>query len=245
MSDLSDLRVEPARRVRLAMPAYGAVEDDTHPSVVEGCKALKAAGIEVQFFDAVPGCCYVDYARNLLVERFLRSDATDLVFIDSDVGFEPDALVRLCQSTRPIVAGIYPKKIDPPQWPVRVPAGEIWSDADGLVVCDFVPTGFMRIHRSVFRRMTVPRYKIGAVDLAPRPVTVVIEGSAEVGAFFQCVVENGEYVGEDVEFCRRWQRAGGVVRAFADMELRHSGGGQTWRGNWGQWLLSQKQRAAA
>jgi hypothetical protein len=231
MSDLADLRVEPARRVRIAVPAYTDMEDDTSRSIIVGAKALVAVGIEIDDADTVGGCCYVDYARNELVARFLDSAATDLVFIDSDVGFEPDALLRLCQATRPLVAGIYPKKIDPPQWPVKTPPGEIWADRDGLVVCDFVPTGFMRINRAVFGQIAAPAY--------------MARGFGQpINAYFQCVVKNGEYVGEDVEFCRRWQRSGGLVRAFADMDLRHSGRGHTWRGNWGAWLLSQMQEAA-
>lgn len=227
------MRVPPAQRVRFAVPAYAGIEKDTRDSIIEGAKALAAAGIEIDDADGVGGCCYIDYARNALVERFLRGKATDLVFIDSDVGFDPEALVRLCQATRPLVAGVYPKKCDPPQWPVRTPPGEIWSDADGLVACEFAPTGFMRINRAVFGQLTVPMY------LAP-------EFDTPIGAYFQCVVKNGEYIGEDVEFCRRWQRAGGTVYAFADMELRHTGAGRTWRGNWGTWLRSQmpEQEAA-
>lgn len=226
-----DTRVEPAQCVRFALPAYAGLSSDTKRSILEGAEALVAEGIEIEDADAVGGCCYVDFARNQLVARFLRGRATDLIFIDADVGFDPDALVRLCKATRPLVAGIYPKKVDPPEWPVALDASHVWADADGLVECSMVPTGFMRIHRSVFRALKVPHY------VAPG-----IEGS--VGAYFQCVVRQGVYLGEDVEFCRRYREAGGKVHAFVDMDLRHVGHDRTFRGNWGRWLLDQMKEAA-
>jgi len=225
-----DTRVAPARSVRIAVPAYAGLSDDTRRSIIEGAKALVQAGIEIEDADGVMGCCYVDYARNQLVARFLRGAATDLVFIDSDVGFEPDALLRLCQSTRPLVAGIYPKKIDPPEWPVALDAAEVWSDREGLVECSMLPTGFMRIHRSVFEAMDVPRY--------------AIPGEGEAGAYFQCVVRDGQYIGEDVEFCHRYRALGGKLYAFADMDLRHVGHAKTFRGNWSHWLKEQMKEAA-
>lgn len=223
-------RVEPARLVRFAVPAYAGLSSDTKHSIIEGAKALVAAGIEIEDADAVGGCCYVDYARNQLVARFLRGRATDLVFIDSDVGFEPEALVRLCRATRPLVAGIYPKKIDPPEWPVALDAAEVWSDREGLVECSMLPTGFMRIHRSVFEAMDVPRY--------------AIPDEGEAGAYFQCVVRDGQYIGEDVEFCHRYRALGGKLYAFVDMDFRHVGHVKTFHGNWGRWLREQMKEAA-
>lgn len=52
-------------------------------------------------------------ARNYCVDEFLRSDYTHLMFIDSDICFDPNyvlTLAALCDDTKPIVGGIYPKK---------------------------------------------------------------------------------------------------------------------------------------
>lgn len=223
-------RVEPARSVRIAVPAYAGLCEDTRDSIFRGAQALKDEGIELQDVDVLGGHCYVDRVRCLLVRNFLASDATDLVFIDADVGFEPDSLVRLCTATSPVVAGIYPKKIEPAEWPVTTPQGEIWADRNGLIECHMVPTGFLRINRAVFEAIKVPTF-------------ADIDGDAP--AHFKTEVRDGQYWGEDVEFCRLVREAGIPIKAFAEMDFRHvANDGRVYRGNWGQWLRSQMREAA-
>ncbi|CAB4147834.1 hypothetical protein UFOVP1020_42 [uncultured Caudovirales phage] len=226
------MRVGPARSVRIAVPAYtlDSYVDDAQRSLAAGVMALDAAGIKIEDVDVLQGCCYLDHVRNVLAGRFMRGTATDMIFLDGDVGFEPESLLRLCQVTQPLVAGIYPKKKDPAEWPVNPMAGEIWSDAEGLIACEMVPTGFMRINRLVFEALSdVPTY---AHEDGP------------LKAYFKTEVRDGEYWGEDVEFCRLWREAGGQIKAFAEMELRHTSPTQTYTGNWGQWLRDQMKMAA-
>lgn len=225
------MRVGPARSVRIAVPAYTpeSYVDDAQRSLAAGVMALDAAGIKVEDVDVLQGCCYLDHVRNVLAGRFMRGKATDMIFLDGDVGFEPDSLLRLCQSTQPLVAGIYPKKKDPVEWPVTPTPGPMWSDAEGLIDCQMVPTGFMRINRIVFETIDAPTY---AHEDGP------------LKAYFKTEVRDGDYWGEDVEFCRLWREAGGKVKAFAEMELRHTSPTKTYTGNWGAWLREQIKEAA-
>jgi hypothetical protein len=222
-------RIEPARSVRIAVPAYASLTSDTERSIKEGVAALVGAGIEVQDLDAY-SCCYIDYSRNILAARFMQSPATDLVFIDSDVGFEPEELVRLCVADRPFCAGIYPKKTEPEEYPVAPEGPEIWADKDGFIKCLWMPTGFMRINRAVFEELKVPTY----ADSAGEPVS----------AYFLCSVRDGGYWGEDVEFCRLVREAGGEAVAFSDMTLRHVSQTKTYEGNWGRYLTNRMKEAA-
>lgn len=227
-------RVEPARCVRIAVPTYsGDIFAETQRSLAAGLLALKDAGIEVEEFDVLPGVCYLEHARNVLAARFLQGKATDLIFIDADVGFDGESLLRLCQQTRPLVAGIYPKKLDEPEYPVSVlhPSGEVWMDEDGLVDCWMAPTGFMRINRAVFEGLDVPKYRHPGLDL--------------IGAYFKCEVRDETYWGEDVEFCRLVREAGGTVHAFVEMDFTHSSPTKVYRGNWGNHLRSQTEKEAA
>lgn len=231
---MSVFRVGAARSVRISVPSYtGAPTEIMQRSLADGLMALKGADIHVEEVDILQGCCYLDHSRNVLTDRFLRGKASDMIFLDADVGFEGASLLRLCEATRPLVAGIYPKKTATPEYPVQLPAGEIWADDDGLVECLMVPTGFMRIHRSVFDALTVERY-------------AHLDGM--IGAYFQCVVRDGTYWGEDVEFCRRVRDAGIPIHAIAEMDFEHVAiyeTGQTiYRGNWGRHLLSQLKEAA-
>lgn len=223
------MKVAPARSVRIAVPAYsGDMTAETQSSIYEGVRLISEAGIGIEEFDVLPGVCYLDHARNILVDRFLRGSATDFIFIDADVGFDPESLLALCQAEYPVVAGIYPKKSEKPDWPVLTYPGELIAH-DNLIEVMMVPTGFMRINRAVFEYLDVPSYA---------------NPGGDVRAFFKTEVRDGFYWGEDVEFCRLLREHEIPIKAFADMDFRHvANTGQIFAGNWGKWLLSQRDAA--
>ena len=223
------MNVAPARSVRIAVPAYsGDLTAETKASVFEGVRAISSAGVDIEEFDVLPGVCYLDHARNILVNRFLKGSATDLIFIDADVGFDPESLLALCRVEHPVVAGIYPKKTDKPEWPVLTYPGELIA-YNNMIEVVMAPTGFLRINRAVFEALDVPAY-----DNPDGPMR----------AFFKTDIRDGYYWGEDVEFCRLLREAGIPIKAFADMDFRHvDSKGRIFPGNWGKWLLSQREAA--
>ena len=62
------------------------------------------------FFDFLGNESLVERARNILVARFLASDASHLLFIDADIGFNPDTVFRLLDSRKDVVTAVYAKK---------------------------------------------------------------------------------------------------------------------------------------
>ena len=52
----------------------------------------------------------VTRARNILTAMFLESDCTHLMFIDADIEFEPDSVIRMLAMNKPLIAAAYPKK---------------------------------------------------------------------------------------------------------------------------------------
>jgi hypothetical protein len=49
-------------------------------------------------------------ARNYLVDEFLRSGYTHMMFIDSDIHFNPQDIIALLALDKDVVGGPYPKK---------------------------------------------------------------------------------------------------------------------------------------
>ena len=52
----------------------------------------------------------IQRARNALSNMFLRTDCTHLMFIDSDIRYNPDDIVHMVNADKEVICGIYPKK---------------------------------------------------------------------------------------------------------------------------------------
>lgn len=157
-------------------------------------------------------------ARNYCVDEFLRSDATHLMFIDSDIGFNPNdvlALLTLMTDDSPydVMGGPYPKKcISWEKIKQAVDKGVADNDPNVLekYVGDYVfnprggqkeipigepvevleiGTGFMMVHRRTFAK-----YQQAYPHLSYKPDHVRTEhfdGTREIHAYFDCVIDRG------------------------------------------------------
>lgn len=215
----------------LATSAYSFHPNYTH-SLAAGMQALAHAGIPADLC-IVADNCHVDDARNAMVRQFLMSKATHLVFIDNDVGFPPENLVRLAKHDRDMVAGVYPLKEEGEGYPVRVPSGaELWADSDGLVEVEGLPTGFLKISRSCIEKMIQAygdRQFIGRGQDPNEPPNYIL---------FERTFENGVRYSGDYAFCEKWKRIGGKMYVDPDMYFTHSGT-KEWTGTLGDYWRRQ------
>src|SRR5271165_1850948 len=93
----------------------------------------------------VGGMCFIDLARNKLTQAFLKSDATDLFFIDADVGWDYKSIQRFIEYDEEIVAGLVPKRKIPTFYHDNALTGTIKGT---LIETVEAPTAFMRLKRS-------------------------------------------------------------------------------------------------
>jgi len=191
-------------------------------------------------------------ARNYCVDEFMRSDATHLMFIDSDIGFNPQDILALLammtdESEYEIMGGPYPKKcISWEKIKLAVDKGVADEDPNNLekYVGDYVfnpkgssgeiplgepvevseiGTGFMMIRRSA-----LDKYKEAYPEQSYKPDHVRTEhfdGSREILAYFDCIIdpESKRYLSEDYNFCYHAQKAGMKVWFCPWMRLQHVG----------------------
>ncbi|MGH6737589.1 MAG: hypothetical protein ACREDY_00895 [Bradyrhizobium sp.] len=213
--------------MHIAVPSYsGDITAFTALSLIMATAALSEVGIKWSVA-IQPGVPYLDHARNMLVTKFLENtEATDLLFIDADVAFAPQSAVMIAQATRPFIAGIYPKKMDEPKWPVAFDADRLWSDEDGNLEASMVPTGFLRLNRSVFDAMPSEEY---CDDNGDRWIK-----------HFRCGAWGGKYNGEDPDFCARWRGIGGKIHIIPNLTFSHTGK-KSWEGNWAKWIMDQQK----
>jgi hypothetical protein len=183
--------------------------------------------------------------RNVLCGRFLKSAASHLLFIDSDIGFDPATVLRMLVHDKDVVAAIYPKKhIDWATVRAKIQAGEeteaihsmgldynlnIMSDkvtsadiVNGFARVLDVPTGMMLISRPALERVC-DAYKdtLQCINDIPGSRDVV----PEYVAVFDCMIdpETRRYLSEDYAFCRRAQTVGIEIWADLASPLTHTG----------------------
>lgn len=188
---------------------------------------LESGGIDAQI-GTMGGCCFVDRARNALVETFLKSGCTDLFFVDSDIGFDATCIPRFIESPHEIVVGIPPKRKEEIEFHIGRATNEF---KDGCFECKEAPTAFMRIKRSVFEKLdeAFPELKLVYKEPETNPVP-----------YFQCAIVDGHFLGEDIFFCRLWTRIGGSVWIDANVDFVHRGS-HPFKGNCLTHLVDTKQ----
>lgn len=196
------------------------------------------------------GDALITRSRQDLVAHFMgMPTATHLLFIDSDIGFEPEQVFRFLDFGADVVAGVYPtKKVDWAKVEALAAEGRRPLEAaslsyvmefgdpqriavrKGFAKVKYAGTGFLMIRRAVFTRM-MEKYsalKYERQNQSDDPLT----GSPHRYALFNCVIEpkTGTYLSEDYSFCRRWTDLGGEIWADLESRLTHVGA-MAFRGN--------------
>src|SRR5689334_13146254 len=100
-----------SRRVMICTPVYRETSWQYTRSLVDTCIAFERLGVghRAQF---VIGNSNLPRARNELVAEFLATDCTDLLFVDSDMGWRPNDALRLLASEREVIGGVGRKRVD-------------------------------------------------------------------------------------------------------------------------------------
>jgi len=159
----------------------------------------------------------INRGRNSCAAKFLAGPCSHLMFIDADIQWRPEQVVKLASADKEIIGGIYPQKSIPPRMVVNtIPDAEREGD---LLEVGTMGTGFLLIKRSVFEKMIedgAPKYTddIGLGD----------EFQDFQYDFFNCSIDaQGRYLTEDWSFCYNWRSAGGKIWADTSIDLGHVG----------------------
>lgn len=206
-------------KVFIAIPSYDSkICAIGMASILNNIKDVEARGIEAKCSFQL-GDPYIEMARNHLVKQFLDGDCTDLLFVDTDLAFDNDAMWKLLRQDVGVIGGAYPYRVqDKTGFPadVKLDANRVpIADVDrGIIECNFVPTGFMRIRRSVFDVLN-DKY----------PDNVDDKGEwlhFKTGMHF---IDTGDkrWWGEDVYFCKICNEAGIKVWVDPSISFVHVG----------------------
>lgn len=224
--------------VYVATPAYdGKVDTDYSQSLAEA--AFCSPMYQVNFTAGVMGNgAFIEMARNVFVKMFLEDykECTHLFFIDADLRFHPNAFIGLLKANLPVCAGIYRRRQEPEDYPVKLSehpeVGGLWVE-DDWVMCDRVPSGFLCISREVVEEMAAEAEKINLVD------------HGEVPWLFETMkTEDHRFMGEDFVFCEKYRKKyGKPIPIWPDFDFIHGG----YKCNFAEFLQRaiKKEEAAA
>lgn len=212
--------------VLFATPTFDKhVSVDFLMGMAETARLLTATGVAFQMH-VVAGNNFVDIARNKAVHHFLHNtECTDILFIDSDEGWDHKTIPRVLSHDEDIVCGLPPKKCDPPCFHSNAMTGVV---RNGLFQSKEGGTGFMRIRRGVFAKIDAAYSLLAEYDPENKEIpyfqTGFRPGNGEFG-----ITKRG-FLGEDMFFSRLWSGMGEHFWIDSDITFTHRGS-KAWSGN--------------
>ena len=231
-------------RLAIATPCFGGQVSSIYAaSIFKLQRALRSYPEIELVIHMREGDALITRARADLVALFLDDPAaTHLLFIDADIGFEPDQVLRLIACGADMAGGVYPikrvnwdkaRKVIESQRPNTRSAVldyvlEIDDPAHIAVVNGFTRvryagTGFLMVRRQAVERMCAhyPSLQFRREHSIGDPLA----GSPHRFALFECLIDpvTGIYLSEDFSFCKRWTDMGGEIWADLESRLNHVG----------------------
>jgi hypothetical protein len=211
--------------VFFATPCYGGMLTDQYfLSMFRATQTLMQSGIQFRI-TTLRNESLIPRARNILTAMFLDSPCTHLMFIDADIEFQPQDIIRALAYDKDIIAGAYPKKALPIQYAInfkfRNPeTKEIRVENGAAEVLD-ASTGFFMIKRRTIEKMISAHPELhyrNDSNIDPKL-------NKHCYALFDTILDpdDNRYLSEDYTFCRRWQKLGGEIWIDLNTKLNHVG----------------------
>jgi hypothetical protein len=242
---------EPEIRIYVATPVHSECSIHYTQALLKFQQACMMNGIMVSF--SLLKSSLVTQGRNLCVANFLGDPGkyTHMLFIDSDIDFKFETIMKMLKFDKEVIATPYPMKhIHWEQIWERLQKGKITTQdelmkagfiypikmdnlidennkqisvVNGLIEVSHAPTGCMLIKRQVFDKM-IKEYPGDFIDQA-----TIVNGEAKTNPymynFFDTIheKESKKYYGEDFGFCKKWTKIGGKCYCLIDEYITHVG----------------------
>ena len=235
----------------IATPCYGgALTEPYFRSTIKLMTFFNGHKIPLAF-GTIANESLVTRARNVLLAYFLNSDYTHLMFVDADIEFQTDDILKLWMHDKDVVVGAYPKKgvnwshikesilLDPSKQHSDQQIGALGSDyainfqftdrskkqvgvENGLIKLHDAGTGFMMIKREAILKL-IKQYPEIKYNNDVQMGGVDLKDNFY--ALFDTMIDpvDKRYLSEDYTFCRRWQEMGGDIWLDPSISLNHYG----------------------
>lgn len=167
-----------------------------------------------------------------MLGKALKFGFDAIVFIDHDMAWTPEDMVKLLTTEGDVVCGTYRFKDDGKE----AYMGCIYTGdtdrpmvrEDGCMLANRVPAGFLKITMAAIERFKAAYPELITFRDDPPSVDLFNHGAFD-----------GQWWGEDYSFSRRWREAGGEVWLIPDLNLTHHTADKAYPGNFHEFMLRQ------
>ena len=196
-------------------------------SLEECLPVIEAAGWE-HSIAIEENCPYISAARAKLIRKALDAKPDVIVFLDYDVSWTPEAMLKLLNAEGDVVAGTYRFKSDEVKYMGALDQsanGDLISREDGALKAYCIPAGFLKV-------------SVAAINAFAKFYPQLLFGppmNPDLDMFNHGVID-GVWMGEDYAFSKRWRDAGGDIWLIPDLDVDHNSGDKCFKGNYHTYL---------
>ena len=239
---------EPKYKIMVCTPCHSDVSMHYTQAVLKFQQECLRNNILVSF--TLLKSSLVTQGRNLCVADFVghEHEYQHLLFIDSDIDFEYETIIKMLEADKDIIACPYPMKTidEDKMWrrltekydtikdksdiikssymfPMKVKNKDNITVENGIMEATHVPTGCTLIKRHVILKMIEKHPELEIYQ------PTVINGKETKKEHFYNLFDTlhdpdtKRYYGEDFGFCQRWRDMGGKVYAYVSDYITHVG----------------------
>jgi hypothetical protein len=231
-------------KILIATPAYGEMFYTPYVSSVIRLQKLMARNKWDSTFASIAYADIVECRNFLLTHFYDKTDATHLLFIDADMGYDPKLVADMVGLRKPVVGVIAPRRqIDLNRLADLAAKGEKAESAiarshdflvrpvkrtgkprivNGFMEVEGCGAGIMLIERGCVKTMLAKLPKLS--DTAAKKSSPLAKNLDRLIRAFEPITVDGGRLSEDYSFCHRWRNdCGGEVWANIAHQIVHVG----------------------
>lgn len=212
------------RRVIIATPSYdGKLESKHVISLIDTILLCKNHGIQVEYLN-LNYVSLTQVARNSLLEKVYNEKPESVVWIDSDIAWNPNDFLYLINSDKDIIGGSYPRKVLEEKFVVK--CFEPLDQQSDLIKVAALGFGFIKTSYNVIKDLWDSSEEYLDESIVHRNV-------------FEVVVRDGQLWSEDTEACRKMLKLGYDIYLDKRINCTHIGS-KEYDGNFREWINNLK-----
>jgi hypothetical protein len=230
-------------KICVATPAYGEM---AYMPYAQSLLRLQQALLrrDDQMLHVTVSFSEMSEARNfLLTHWFDKTDASHILFVDTDIAFEPALVLEMLALQKPVVGVVYPlrhlnlmriveaaaKGESPPRaiarghdFAVRPLQGKPPRTLNGFVEVEGCGAGILLVSRACIAEMLKKRPQLS--DRTAKKSSPLARDLERLIRAFDPMTAQGVRLADDFSFCHRWRTdCGGEIWARADRAVTHMG----------------------